>query len=422
MNGPACATAIASEMFEEHEALDVSFKPLSSNLSVLGRSRTNGLRIAIVTGAAVEETTDSALQLATALLELGYAVQLFRPRRRSDGDLQERRPGYREIDLPILPLPGAFTRIWQAENVDAVYVLGAGAFGLVAALAAKQCALPVSFAPSMTDTIQRPFWHRALCHLADEVVATELAQAQLLRKQGCARVRVVPEGIDLQAFSPRQRSHTLRHLWRVRVETPVLAHVGPVHDPVTADRLRAAMDALLESAPDARLLLIQAGRVPPQLQAFRPLRGEACRHRTTGWPGSERESTLAVMLASADMLMVSNSDECPNLIPQALACSLAVVARHDERSQQHLEDSHNGYLVGNLQRDPSSAEFGDAVRHALSAPLALAKLRLRAPASIAHLERRRTADQLADNLADMARIHARRRCNADAWIIPVADF
>jgi glycosyltransferase involved in cell wall biosynthesis len=324
--------------------------------------------------------------------------------------------------LPVLPLPGAFTRVWQAEDVDAVHILGTGSFGLVAALAAKQCALPVSFAPSMNDTIQRPFWHRTLCNLADETVATEFSQAQRLREQGCSRVRVVPEGVDLQAFSPRQRSHSLRHQWSVRVETPVLAHVGPVHDPITADRLRTTMNELLESAPDARLLLIQAGRIPAQLQALRPLRGEACRHRTTGWPGSERESSLAVLLASSDLLLVSNSDHCPALIPQALASGLAVIARHDERSHLHLEDCHNGYLVGNLQREPASAEFGDAMRHALAAPLALAKLRLRAPASMAHLERRRTADQLAATLADMARAHARRRCDADAWIIPVADF
>ncbi|HEX5391646.1 MAG TPA: glycosyltransferase [Rhodocyclaceae bacterium] len=423
MNCPAYATAAAGNgTSEENEVLDMPFTPLASSFTALGPRRTGNLRLALVAGAGSEEATESAQQLAANFVELGYTVQLFCPHRRGDRESLENRPGYREIPLPALPLPGGFARVWQAEEVDAVYILGVGSFGLVAALAAKQCALPVSFAPSMTNTIQRPFWHRALCTLADEAIATESSQAQRLREQGCRRVRVVPEGIDLQSFNPRQRSHSLRYQWGVRADTPVLAHVGPVHDPITADYLRATMDALLETVPDARLLLIQAGRIPAQLQALRPLRGETCRHRTTGWPGSERESSLAVLLASADLLMVANSDHCPSLIPLAQACGMAVIARHDERSHLHLEDSHNGFLVGNEDVEANCTDFSNTVRHALAAPLALAKLRLRAPASIAHLERRRTADQLAATLAEMARTHARRRCNADAWIIPVADF
>lgn len=416
MSAPANASIATADA--EMDAVFSSFMP---TFTALGPRRTDTLRVALVNGVGSEEGTEATKRLAADLTSLGYAVQVFRPRRRGEVEAPDTSARYREFPLPALPLPGHFQRVWQEYNVDAVHILGAGAFGLVAALGARQCAQPVSFAPSMDDVARRPFWHRALCSLVDELIATELSQAQRLRALG-SRVRVVPEGIDLQEYSPRQRSLSLRHQWGVRADVPVLAHVGPVHDMATASQLREAMDALLKFAPDARLLLIQAGRIPASLLALRPLRGEEWRHRPLGWPGSERETSLAAQLASADLLLVSSSDGHPSLIPQALACGLAVIARNDERSHLHLEDGHNGFLVGKENGELAEGAFGEAVCDALSSSPALTKLRLRAPASMAHLERRRTADQLASNLADMARNHARRRLTADAWIIPVADF
>lgn len=374
------------------------------------------LRIALV----ANEDSEQAEDLAQDLVKQGHQLQLIR-RRRHRWEQPRAQETLQEVLVPSLPAPSCLTQLWRSHPVDTVHVIGGGPLASLATWAAHQMQLPVSLdAPDhprrgWSDRLADA-WRQRLRRKANTVLVTDLHEAARLRDQGVQRLRLAPRGLDLQVFHPSQRSFSLRHQWGLRADTPVLAHVGPVEDAAVIAALRGAMGALLDADPDARLLLLDAGRVPPQLQALCPLRQDDWQDRVLTRPGGERQPSLATQLASADVLLVPAPSRRPQLLAQGLACGLAVVARRDDHSQTCIEDGHTGYLVDDAQQD--GLAYGEAIRQLCAEPATVARLRLRAPASVSHLERSHAAARLAAVLHDLVRSH--ERCLRAATTLVVA--
>ena len=389
------------------------------------------LEVALVTGSG----TDSFLpapDLADDLQRLGQRVQLIRPRRH-----KWEQPGstdrFKEVLLPRHPSPARLIHHWRLHTPDIVHILDSGYLGWVATHTARQLGIPVSVAchgplrqawePGYE---QRPWqqrfvqgWKRHICRSAHALIAANHEDIAALRRQGLHHTRQAARGIDLAHWHPSQRSLSLRHQWGIRADTPVLAHWGPVDDVLTINSLRNAMAALLERHPQARLLLINGGRIPTRLQALRPLRSEDWRDNPLGRRNHDRQCPLATLLASADILLVPRPESCPELIPHALASGLALIARRTELTRIHIEDGHNGLLVAAAEDDSSQypALFADALRQLTSHATTLPRLRLRAPTSVAHLERRQAADQLVRVFKEVIQGHARCQRAANTLVI-----
>ena len=422
-----------------YDALDTAFDSMDSEFQELdrlvARPGAPSLHIALVTG----NTPDAfprAPELAEDLCLLGQRVQLIRPRKHKweQPDSTER---FQEVLLPRHPSPARLVYHWGQNRPDIVFILDSGYLGWAATHTARQMGLPVCVSYSghlghlrqpanptsqrLTDRWQQKLalgWQRHICRSAHALLANTFTDAQTLRNQGLYNIKIAPRGIDLYQWHPRQRSLSLRHQWGIRADTPVLAHLGPVDDPLTVHCLRTAMAKLLDRHPQARLLLIDAGRIPTRLQALRPLRGEDWRDQPLGRRGGDRKLSLSTLLASADLLLIPRPETRPELIPHALACGLAVIARRNEVSQTFIEDGHNGYLVESEEGDQAQAgRYAEALNDLLLHPTALPRLRLRAPASVAHLERSHAADLLIRLFREAAQGHARCQRAAQGLVV-----
>jgi phosphatidylinositol alpha-1,6-mannosyltransferase len=160
--------------------------------------------------------------------------------------------------------------------------------------------------------------------------------------------RVIPYGVDTTAFSP---DPARRHLWRERLgidaDAPLLLGVGRMATKKGFHVLVEALPELFARHPKAHLVLAGGG---DRLEEFRAA--------TRSWadrvhfPGSVLRDTLPDLYRAADAFVLpavhdrqGNVDGLPNVILEAMASGLAVVASGISGIPLAVEPGASGLLV-----------------------------------------------------------------------------
>jgi glycosyltransferase involved in cell wall biosynthesis len=169
------------------------------------------------------------------------------------------------------------------------------------------------------------------------------------------RSRVIPYGVDVEAFAP---GADRRGIWRERLgipaEAPLLLSVGRMATKKGFHVLLEALPALLSEHPDLHVALAGGGDL---LERFR----EAAK----GWPGRIHlpgpvlRDTLPDLYRAADLFVLpavhdgkGNVDGLPNVILEAMASGLPVVASGISGIPLAVEDGATGLLVP--EQDPGA--------------------------------------------------------------------
>lgn len=182
------------------------------------------------------------------------------------------------------------------------------------------------------------------------------------------RSRVIPYGVDVAAFSPMPER---RSLWRRRLgipdAAPLLLGVGRMATKKGFQVLMEILPALLGENPELRVVLAGGGDL---LDRFR----ESARPwgDRVHLPGPVLRDTLPDLYRAADLFVLpavhdgkGNVDGLPNVILEAMASGLPVVASGISGIPLAVEDGRTGRLVP--ERDPE-ALLG-ALRELLADPV-----------------------------------------------------
>jgi glycosyltransferase involved in cell wall biosynthesis len=169
------------------------------------------------------------------------------------------------------------------------------------------------------------------------------------------RSRVIPYGVDTSAFSP---SPDRRPIWRERLgipeSAPLLLGVGRMATKKGFQVLIEILPSLLGEHPDLRVVLAGGGDL---LDGFR----ESARPWADRvfFPGSVLRDTLPDLYRAADAFVLpavhdgkGNVDGLPNVILEAMASGLPVVASRISGIPLAVEDGRTGLLVP--ERDPEA--------------------------------------------------------------------
>jgi glycosyltransferase involved in cell wall biosynthesis len=129
-------------------------------------------------------------------------------------------------------------------------------------------------------------------------------------------INVIPNGVDTQSFTPRDRE-TSRDLLGVPPKAKVVLFVSAyLEDKYKGLPLLLEAIDRLRAIPDLFLLIIGQGQ---------PLTGLSVPNKTLGFLGDEK--LLSLVYSAADILALpSRADNFPNTALEALACGLPVVA------------------------------------------------------------------------------------------------
>lgn len=335
-------------------------------------------------------------RLVDGLRGRGHRVQLIRPRQEVDQQAAS------ESDLLLTrgwPLPGypglqwgqsslhKLLRRWKRQRPDVLYIATEGPLGLSALRAARRLAIPVVsgfhtnfqqytghygfglLTRAMTNYL-RWFHNRTQLTLVPSI-----GQQVELQRRDFERLALLARGVDSQLFHPRRRREALRESWGLGADDLAVVHVGRLAAEKNLGLLVKAFHALQRAQPQRRMRLILVGDGPlrSNLQAQLP---EAL------FCGLQRGEALAEHYASGDLfLFPSLSETFGNVVLEALASSLGVVAFDQAAAAQHIHHGHNGMLA----RPGDETGFCEAACELLEDAEVLRRIRLNARRHASHL-------------------------------------
>ncbi len=298
--------------------------------------------------------------LVAGLAVRGHQLHVVRPRQGTDsGSSGGARTG--ETLVPGLPIPGyrglrfglpvfaCLRRLWQVQRPDLIYIATEGPLGHAALKAAEAHAIPT--ATGFHTQFEQYSRHYGLGLLAQPIArslrsfhnrsdvtlipTTELRDR--LRSQGYTRVQVFGRGVDTLLFSPRRRRALLRAQWDCGPNAPTLLYVGRLAVEKNITLVLDSFIATQAALPNTRCLLVGDGpewsrlsRAFPQFQ----------------FVGAKVGVELAEHYASADLFVFPSLTETfGNVVPEAMASGLTVVAFDAAAAHNYIRTGENGITV-----------------------------------------------------------------------------
>lgn len=328
-------------------------------------------------------------RLCDGLRLRGHRVEVIRPRQNDD----EPRGNGEDLMLcrgwPIPGYPGLqwgqssmhkLLRRWQRNRPDVLYIATEGPLGLSALRAARRLRIAIvsgfhtnfqqytrqyglGFITRLLTSYLRWFHNRSNATLVPSV-----SQKIELERRGFERLALLSRGVDCQLFHPSRRSAFLRESWGLEPGDTAVLHVGRLAPEKNLGVLKATFDSLTSAYPDKRLRLVIVGDGPVRatLQEQMP---------DALFCGTQRGEALATHYASGDLfLFPSMTETFGNVVLEALASGLGVVAYDEAAAAQHIRHGHNGAVAM-----PGDEEgFIDAARWMLENEENLRRVRLNA--------------------------------------------
>ncbi len=250
-------------------------------------------------------------------------------------------------DLRLVPPVFNVERELRAFAPDLVHVVNPALLGLVGLRQARALGLPTVASyhtdlPGYTTTygvglLKETVWSyfRWLHNQADLNFAPSNFTKRQIEAHGFQRVKVWSHGVDTERFHPRHRSAAWRrHLTEGHPDAPLLLYVGRLAPEKRLDWLRPLLDAL----PGTRLALVGDGPTRDELETL-------FAESPTVFTGYLQGQDLSHAYASADLFVFpSDSETFGNVVLEAMASGLPVVAAGAGGPVDLVRDGHNGYL------------------------------------------------------------------------------
>jgi glycosyltransferase involved in cell wall biosynthesis len=260
------------------------------------------------------------------------------------------------IQLDVLVMQGRFRKLMYpraifelrqrlAENpADLVHAH----YGLVGMVARSQWQVPVvvTFHGSdvlggidregKTSFLSRAIaWGgRALSHVVDAVI---VQSAEMARKFSTDNVHIIPHEVDLQTFSPTERDAARRTLGLAPDKKYILFAANPATAVKRFPLAREAVARLKSQDPSAELLVV-----------FK-----------------ETQPRLALYMSASDALVFPSFQEgSPNIVKQAMACNLPIVATEVGDVRDVIGGTDGCYIC-----EPSAREFAEKLSKLLESPM-----------------------------------------------------
>ncbi len=248
-----------------------------------------------------------------------------------------------KYDLAVL---WRLMRLLRSRRIDAVVTVGAGDKMFWGRLAAWLAGVPVIcsalHSTGLPDHVELP--NRLLAPVTDAFIAVAEPHGRYLaEREGCPaeKVRVIPNGVDVQRFHPRWPNRSLQEELGLSEETPVVGIVAALRAEKNHELFLRAAALIHRRLPQARFLIVGDG---PQRAKLEALAAELSLSDVVRFLGTRPD--VPEVLALIDVLVLSSHMEAnPISILEAMAAEKPVVATRVGSVAETVRDGETGYLV-----------------------------------------------------------------------------
>lgn len=321
------------------------------------------MKICLVTETFPPEVNGVAMtlfSLVRGLKEKGHEVQVVRPRQKS-GEVSDSGLNIEQFSVVGVPIPGysglriglpcrsTLIRLWKKSRPDVIYIATEGPLGHSALRAARHMGLPM--VSGFHTNFQQYMIHYNLGLLKDPAelylkdfhnrtlatfVPTEDTRSQLF-EMGFRNLKLMGRGVDTRLFDPRHRDDDLRASWGAGPGDPVAIYVGRVASEKNMPLFFRTVESLREIEPRLRAVVVGDGPERHTLEEDHP---------DVIFAGVRKGEVLARHYASADVfLFPSTTETFGNVVTEALASGLVVVAFDYAAPRQYIRSEINGFLA-----------------------------------------------------------------------------
>ncbi|CAG8868015.1 GDP-mannose-dependent alpha-mannosyltransferase [Pseudomonas fluorescens] len=330
-------------------------------------------------------------RLGEGLRLRGHRIERVRPRQSGDSDNPDNEsatlllcrgwglPGYPGLQWGQVSMHTLLRR-WRRQRPDVVYIATEGPLGLSALRAARRLGIAVVSGyhtnfPQYSGQYGLGLLARWLTHYlrwfhrrtAITLVPSQSQRLELERR-GFERLSVMARGVDASLFNPARRCQGLRDSWGLGPDDIGVLHVGRLAVEKNLGLLRPCLQALEKKYPERHVRLIVVGDGPQR--AF--LEQQLPKAVFCGFQSGE---ALAAHYASGDLfLFPSLTETFGNVVLEAQASGLGVVAYDEAAAAQHIRHGHSGALA----MPGDQAAFIDAATWLLEEEETLRRVRLNA--------------------------------------------
>ena len=275
------------------------------------------------------------------------------------GDLETWHPRYAILPGISMPLHGFLMflgalragrrlhRRFAFDCIDAHYVYPDG---LAAILLGKILKIPVVVSARGTDINVFPSFRlirpliRWTLQQAKGLIAVSSALKDRMVRLGAPsnKIRVIPNGIDVDRFGPIDRCEARRRLG-IPVTGALLVSVGSLVPAKRHEVLIEAVAKLATRIPDLRAYIIGDGSLRSELEA---LRRKTHTEERVFLVGEKPNTELYCWFSAADAsCLVSAREGWPNVVMESLACGTPVIATRVGGIPEIIVSSELGILV-----------------------------------------------------------------------------
>ncbi|MBI6943230.1 glycosyltransferase family 1 protein [Pseudomonas putida] len=328
-------------------------------------------------------------RLSDGLRQRGHWVEIVRPRQAGEGPASDdpalllcrgwALPGYPGLQWGEVSMHKLLRR-WSRQRPDVLYIATEGPLGLSALRAARRLGIAVVSGfhtnfPQYSGQYGLGLLARLLTHYlrwfhrrTAATLVPSASQRLELERRGFERLALMARGVDACLFNPARRNQALREAWGLGADDIAVLHVGRLAAEKNLTLMRPCLDALQKTYPQQRLRLVIVGDGPQRASLQQQLPDAV-------FCGALRGEVLAEHYASGDLfLFPSLTETFGNVVLEAMASGLAVVAYDEAAAAQHIRHGHSGALA----MPGDQAAFIDAACWLLEESETLRRVRLNA--------------------------------------------
>ncbi len=250
-----------------------------------------------------------------------------------------------------LPRLRRYVRQARTDGIQVVHLTTPGPVGLAALYVASKLGVPMvgSFHTDLAAYVRILSGSAVLGRLMSEymrwpygkcrrvlVPSHSVRDALIAAKFDADRLHLWPRGVDTETFTPAKRSSELRASWRVDDDRPAVVYVGRVSKEKGLELLPRVDRVLRDLGVPARFIIVGDGPYRSELRS---------RLSDAVFMGALDRDGVATAMASADVkIFPSTTDTAGNVVLEAQASGLPVIASSEGGPSEYLQHDVTGYV------------------------------------------------------------------------------